>query len=73
MAITNIKVEGVAEVELTNILCVCKCGNHDSANASIEFNFRDQCVYYTCSECRKVNEMKFGQVPTQPLPRTRMR
>lgn len=72
MAITNVKIEGTAEVGLTQVLCVCKCGNHDSVNASIEFNFREQCVYYTCSQCRKVNEMKFGQTLPPPIPRTRM-
>lgn len=72
MSITNIKIEGIADIDSTQILCVCKCGNHDSANATIEFNFREQCVFYTCSKCKKINEMKFGEATPSPLPRTRM-
>lgn len=72
MTVTKIRLEGQAEISVTRIMCVCGCGNHDEENATIEFNFRDQAVYYTCSKCKTISSMKFGQTPPKPLPRTRM-
>lgn len=74
MPIHNIKIEGVSEIGLNQIICVCgKCGNHDNENGTLEFNFREQKVMYTCSKCKKMNEMQFGKELPQPYPRTRMR
>jgi len=68
----KVQIEGVAQLSMSEIVCVCgKCGHHDRENATIEFNFRDLKVFYTCSECKKINEMQFGKKLPQPYPRTR--
>lgn len=55
------------------IVCVCgHCGNHDNNNVIMEFNFFEQRVLYLCSNCKKMNVMKFGQQKLPPLPRTRV-
>ncbi len=72
MATAKIEIEGVAQISISEILCVCgKCGHHDRENATIEFNFREQKVLYTCSQCKKINEMQFGKERPQPYPRSR--
>lgn len=68
---TNFNFEGNAEISVSQIICVCPCGQHDNKNATIEFNFRDKKVYYTCSKCHKINDMQFGE-KILPLPQTRM-
>jgi len=63
--------EGDVAIEMNDIVCVCgHCGNHDNANARIEFNFREKKVFYLCSECKKINEIQFGLQTTPPLPKT---
>lgn len=71
MPISPIKFEGTAEIGISDILCVCPCGNHDKSS-TIEFNFRDQCVYYLCSKCKKMNKMDFSKPSLPSLPKTRM-
>ena len=71
MAVANIKVEGTAQVSICAITCVCQCGNHDRTNGTIEFNFGEQKVFYTCSVCKKINEMAFGKDKPPPYPRIR--
>lgn len=69
--ITKLKIEGDADISINELLCVCGfCNNHDRQNATIEFNFRDQKVYYLCSKCKKMNNMSFGQAPLPPMPKT---
>lgn len=72
MAMGKIHIEGTAEIGVNEISCVCgKCNHRDMENASIEFNFREQKVYYLCSKCKHMNEMSFGtQQHLPPMPRT---
>lgn len=80
MAVAKITLEGAtqikgdAQITLTEVVCICgKCGNTDRENATIEFNFREEKVFYTCSKCHKINEMTFGKQLPSPLPRSRVR
>ena len=73
--IGNIKINGEAELGMCDIVCVCSyCNNHDKTNASLEFNFREQKIFYQCSKCKKQNVIVFGhpQSLTAPLPRTKL-
>lgn len=72
MATADVKIEGVAQLSLCEIVCVCsKCDNTDKSKATIEFNFKEQKIFYICSKCRKQNVIQFGSnVP--PLPRTQV-
>jgi len=65
-------IAGDIELNTPEIVCVCSCGNNDASGGRIEFNFRDQTVYYVCKECKRMNIMKFGQRPTPPLPKTQV-
>ena len=42
---------------MIKIVCVCKCGNSDYEEGTIEINFRDSQIYYVCPKCRKKNKM----------------
>lgn len=73
MAITTVKIDGHAEIGINDFIFVCAfCGNHDKTGATVEFNFRDQKVFYLCSKCNKMNEIFFGSKPAPPLPKTRL-
>ncbi len=50
------------------IYCVCKCGEHTSDEATIEINFRDECLYFVCPKCNKENKLMLKAAST-PLPR----
>jgi hypothetical protein len=64
--------EGLAEISSNTFICICgHCGKHDAENATIEFNFREQKVYYLCSQCKKMNELFFGK-QNIPMPKTRL-
>lgn len=73
MAMGKIHIEGSADIGINEISCVCgRCNNRDIENASIEFNFKEQKVYYLCSKCKNMNEIAFGQSPIPPMPKTSM-
>ena len=72
---TKIHFEGDGEIGITKIICICGfCGNHESEKGAIEFNFREQKVFFLCSnpECKKMNEIYFSRENSQPLPRSRI-
>ena len=72
MALANVKIEGAAEFGLIETICVCAfCNNHDSTVGTLEFNFKEQKVYYVCSKCKKMNEINFGGQKATPLPRSK--
>jgi len=69
----TVTIEGAAEFGGTEFLCVCgHCNHHERENATIEFNFRECKVFFHCPQCKKMNEIFFGQKPQEPLPRVRM-
>lgn len=73
----KINIEGNATIGINVIYCVCKCGHHENENAIVEFNFRDEKVYFRCPKCKKNNEMAFGSnlspnMGNVPMPRTRI-
>ena len=52
------------------IVCVCKCGNSDYDEGTLEINFRDSKIYYVCPKCRKTNKMQLKlEEKAEPLPR----
>jgi len=72
VAIVRTKFEGMTDISVNVTRCVCGfCGHHDNENAIIEFNFKEQSVFYKCGshECGKMNKMQFGKEPPKPLPR----
>jgi len=69
----KIKIEGLADLDLTTIRCVCgHCGNSDTGKALIEFNFQEQRVIYVCGKCKGNNIMEFGKEKPPPYPKTRV-
>lgn len=74
MAVKGIRMEGSAEIATNDLVCVCGfCNDQCRENGTIEFNFREQKVFFYCNACKKMNEIFFGTKPVQPLPRTKMR
>ena len=45
------------------------CNFSNKTNATVEINFKEQCVYYVCPSCKKVSKMLFGAQP-KPYPKT---
>lgn len=72
MAIAKIEFEGVANIALGNIVCICACGHHDNEYTMVEFNFREQKIFHTCGQCKKINEISFGHTRPTPFPKTRV-
>lgn len=71
----KIKIEGLVELEGAEFYCICeKCGGKSGDNARIEFNFKEQKIFFLCGdkECRKMNEMLIGKEKPTPYPRTRV-
>lgn len=55
------------------IMAVCgHCFVHNHNNAMIEYNFKDQMVYYVCPECKKSNSMGYRPIVAQPLPKAKL-
>lgn len=70
---TKIKLEGLADLDLTVIRCVCgHCGTTSLSKALIEFNFQEQRVIYVCGKCKKENSVQFGKENPPPYPRSRV-
>jgi len=68
----KITIEGYAEFGETILSCICAfCGQASGENASIEFNFKEQKVFYLCGnkKCKKMNDMQFGKQKPVPYPR----
>lgn len=66
----KIKIEGLADIGINCFQCVCGyCGNTDSEEALMEFNFKEQRVIYLCGKCRKENSMVFGKEKPPPYPK----
>ena len=72
----KIEFEGSAKIGMNTIMVICgHCNHHESEGAVIEFNAREQKILFVCRECKKMNEIVFGQAanaPAPPMPRTRM-
>ncbi len=69
----KIKIEGLVDIEGAEFHCICGvCGEKSGDKAQIEFNFREQKVFFLCGnkECRKMNEMQFGKEKPTPYPRS---
>lgn len=50
---------------------VCAFCFHHEHNATLEINFRDNCIYYVCTSCSKINKMLL-KPQGAPLPRTKI-
>jgi len=62
-------VEG-KETKSIKFVSVCRfCGFHDDKEGTIEFNFRDEKVYFLCPKCKKLNEMTLKS-NYQPFPKS---
>ena len=76
MSTIKLKLDGMTaegHISMNATICVCGfCNNHDRENATIEFNFREQKIFYLCSECKKMNEISLTPPPHKPPPRVRM-
>ena len=72
MSAKKVTIEGVAEIEGTEIVCICSfCNVPNRDTASLEFNFKEQKIFYYCGTCKKMNELDLNTNTTPPLPRTR--
>ena len=63
------------EPQQTTVPLVIVCGfcfEHYKGNATIEFNFRDEAVYFYCSKCKKMNKMSLKAMVAKPYPRARL-
>ncbi len=69
MAIAKAEMEGHVDIAINIVVCKCVCGHVDKENATIEINFQEQKVFYSCSKCKKMNTMQFGK-QSIPMPRT---
>jgi len=55
----------------SNFYAVCASCFYHEHNATLEINFRDNCIYYICTQCKHVNTMKL--IPQgKPLPKIRI-
>lgn len=74
MGLVNIKIEGKAHLETNEFIFVCAfCGNHDKEKSTIEFNFREQKIFYLCTKCKKMNELNLNPKSNQtPFPKSRL-
>jgi hypothetical protein len=71
--LSKVKLEGTAEIDANILRCVCAfCNNIDEGRATIEFNFREQKIFYLCEKCKKMNEIYFGQPKSASLPKIRI-
>lgn len=49
---------------------VCQhCLVHNKDNPTLEFNFKEQAVFYMCPSCKKQSKMTIKAATAQPLPR----
>jgi len=57
----------------TAIIMVCTCGKHSNSpgDGVIEFNFRDEKIYFHC-ECGKMNVLDFSFTKPAPFPSMRV-
>lgn len=54
-------------------MCVCAfCNEHTSDGVVVEFNFRDQAVYFSCPKCKKLNQLDLSKTKHVPYPRAGM-
>jgi NAD-dependent SIR2 family protein deacetylase len=73
MAVKKITIEGVAEFGGNEFVFVCgHCNAQRRDNTTIEFNFKEQKVFFYCPECKKMNEMFFGERKPPPYPRAKI-
>lgn len=69
----NFSIDGVADFEINKTAAVCAfCDNIDSSNATIEFNFKMQRIYYMCGGCKKMNELDLSKFVPVPYPRSKV-
>lgn len=57
---------------LPSFVAVCKFCFHSNQNAVVEFNFRDETIYYICPECKKPNKMSMKPFNPTPYPKSRL-
>jgi len=69
----KVKIEGIAEIEGTEISCICGfCNSPNRDTACLEVNFKEQKIFYFCGTCKKMNEIKLGKDLMPPMPKTRL-
>ena len=68
----KIKIEGLAEIEEPEIACICEFCNSSTRNPSVEFNFKEQKIFYFCPECKKMNLFQISKGFIPPMPKTRL-
>jgi hypothetical protein len=59
-------------MSVPKMVCVCAHCFQSNSDATIEWNFRDQAIYYMCPSCKKPNKMSMKPIKAQPLPRARL-
>jgi len=52
------------------ITVVCEKCLHNETDPAIEFNFKDQALYYWCPNCKHMNKILL-KIENKPLPRSR--
>lgn len=53
-------------------ISVCKhCREHFSEEATVEFNFAEQKIYFLCPKCKKMNEIDLNPKTYLPYPKPR--
>jgi len=56
---------------MTKISIICKCGNTEYEDGTLEINFRDRKIAYVCPKCGRLNLMELAlPQETTPYPRT---
>jgi hypothetical protein len=58
--------------EASKFNAVCRFCFHSEAAAAVEFNFRDEAIYYVCPKCKKPNKMSMKPISAQPYPKARL-
>lgn len=67
----NFSIDGTVDLDINKTSAVCAfCENKDTTNATIEFNFKMQRIYYMCGACKKMNELDVSKFFPTPYPRS---
>lgn len=55
---------------MTKISVICRCGNTDYEEGTLEINFRDTKIFYVCPKCGRVNIMELSlREDSTPYPK----
>ena len=72
--LSEIKIEGTAQLDILSIKCICGfCGETNSKNSTMEIDFKTKKFFYLCGSCKKMNDVGFDKPPLPPMPRTVVR